>query len=494
MVCLLLFVLAAGPAFAQRFPIRHLGSIGHLEGKQTVSLGSVRATNIHEDYALLDGRDRAGKPWRAWMRTFGGIVDTVVWTADFDRNGQQDLLIARHFAANGWCPAPVDVVILLFDGSGRPVPWKIHSQLPPSPENERWPPEPIVTMDSDRDGRAEFVSIGCASPFENPPLGQKWIDGVYAASDARLDVVKAPSLKSYRARVGGLNARPAEWRDLRGAFEAKPWERIDSIATAEYNCEEFQPPRSPLPAPGPGQHVALVAVSSPCAATEKAEVITAGRRETSWPEDVVIDGPEGRDIRLEDATENSSEGLRSILRNGYPARWLGDGLLWADASRPSPSQLRVSLDIAESRKRVVDPLPVADGCREFHPRDDSRFRLCLSGLWKRFHGSTEEELLPDRVSIKTSHSAMGVTHSGVDRFEQPPGAGTMIGASDGLTQWSGPDGPRFAMHENGRLTAWRVEVPVKGQLVDTLVFANPVANGRIELTEVRGRFRWRRIE
>lgn len=247
-------LLAVCTLFGQKFPIRHLGSIGHLEGKPPVNLGTVRAASVHASYARLDGRDRAGKPWRAWMRTFGGIVGTEVWAADFDRNGQDDLLVARHFAANGWCPAPVDVVILLFDSGGRPVPWKLHSQSPPASANERYPFEPIAVIDSNRDGRAEFVSLACTSPFDNHPLGQSWIDGTYSAKDARLGVVKSPDLKAYRARVGPLAARPAEWQDLRPDPESKTWEQIESLAKGEIGCKEFQPPPLTLPVLGPGRN------------------------------------------------------------------------------------------------------------------------------------------------------------------------------------------------------------------------------------------------
>lgn len=489
-----LLLLGSCPAWSQKFPIRHLGSIGHLEGKPPVNLGKVRATSVHGSYARLDGRDRAGKPWRAWMRTFGGIAGTEVWTADFDRNGQDDLLVARQFAANGWCPAPVDIAILLFDAGGRPVPWKIHSQMPPSSANERYPFEPIAIVDSNGDGRAEFVAIGCTSPFNNHPLGQSWIDGAYTAKDARLALVKSPNLKAYRARIGQLNARPAEWKELREGPESKAWERIESLASGEIGCEEFQPAPPPVPVQGPGQSGTLVYTPSPCKATEDPEVIVAGRRERFWPEDIVSDGPEGRDMWLEDSTEGGSAGLRTVFRTGYAVRWFDDGLVWADASRPRPAQLRVALEVTQSRKRIVDPFPVSGGCREFHLRDDARFRTCPSGLWQRFLGSSVEELLPDRTSIKTSHTAMGITHSGEERYERPPGAGAMIGAAGALTQWSSREGSHYAMHENGRLTAWRVEIPVKGQLVDSLVFANPAAGGRMELVEVRGRFRWRRIE
>ncbi len=487
-------LLAVCTLFGQKFPIRHLGSIGHLEGKPPVNLGTVRAASVHASYARLDGRDRAGKPWRAWMRTFGGIVGTEVWAADFDRNGQDDLLVARHFAANGWCPAPVDVVILLFDSGGRPVPWKLHSQSPPASANERYPFEPIAVIDSNRDGRAEFVSLACTSPFDNHPLGQSWIDGAYSAKDARLGVVKSPDLKAYRARVGPLAARPAEWQDLRSDPESKTWEQIESLAKGEIGCKEFQPPPLTLPVLGPGRNLVLVDAPNPCKATEDPEVILAGRRENAWPEDIVVDGPNGRDIWLEDGTEGGSEGLRTVFRGGYPVRWFDDGLVWADASRPRPAQVSVALEVKASRKRMVHTLPLPDGCREFYHKEDTRFRLCPSGLWNRLRDSSVEELLQDRVSIKTSHTAMGITHSGEERYERPPGAGAMIGAAGGLTQWSSPNGPHFAMHEGGRLTVWRVEVPVKGQLVDTLVFANPAPDSRIELTEVRGRFRWRRIE
>ena len=100
-------LLAIGGAHGQtRFEMRYLGEVGHLGGldrRTSVNLGMAQVFAEPEGDLRLEGQDTAGKTWRVWIGPTGGIGGTDVWSADFDRNGRQDLLIAAYFPANGRC-------------------------------------------------------------------------------------------------------------------------------------------------------------------------------------------------------------------------------------------------------------------------------------------------------------------------------------------------------------------------------------------------------
>src|SRR5271168_4318951 len=105
------------------FRMRYLGEIGNLGGldpRTSANLGIARVFPEPDGDLRFEGRDIAGKPWRVWLPAAGGIGGTDVWSADFDHNGHQDLLISAMFPRNGHCTDGTTIYILMFDQTGRP--------------------------------------------------------------------------------------------------------------------------------------------------------------------------------------------------------------------------------------------------------------------------------------------------------------------------------------------------------------------------------------
>ena len=140
-----------------RFPMKYRASVGALgsefDNRRSVDLGSVRVF-AEEGDLRIEGKDHSGKPWRVWVPQRGGIGGTDVWTADFDHDGQEDLLIRSFFPSNGRCLDGGEITVVLFDEYGRPVPWNVTAQLIDDPV---LPP----ILDLNRDDRAEFVITSC---------------------------------------------------------------------------------------------------------------------------------------------------------------------------------------------------------------------------------------------------------------------------------------------------------------------------------------------
>jgi hypothetical protein len=114
-----------------QFRLKYLDEVGHLGGldkRTSVDLGIAKVFAEPGGDLRFEGHDAAGKLWRVWLPAVGGIGGTDVWSADFDRNGRQDLLIAGYFPGNGRCVDGAVIYTLMFDERGRPVPWTAHTR------------------------------------------------------------------------------------------------------------------------------------------------------------------------------------------------------------------------------------------------------------------------------------------------------------------------------------------------------------------------------
>lgn len=99
----------------------------------------------------LEGRDRAGLPWRVWLPASPALFSVSYQVGDFDRDGQQDLLVERPLPGLGACVGRAEILVLRLDQQGRPVPLAFESATIP------------VAIRRGRDGTAEFLaSKGCA--------------------------------------------------------------------------------------------------------------------------------------------------------------------------------------------------------------------------------------------------------------------------------------------------------------------------------------------
>lgn len=203
----------------------------------------------------------------------------------------------------------------------------------------------------------------------------------------------------------------------------------------------------------------------------EAEIRIAGQRGKGWPKQVITDTPNGREIDMYGGWDK----MLSAMRNGFPVKRLGDsGWLLVDGTASADrANVVVDLEVAGvSRARIT---PVAP-----------------KGGWTRSNGGTLEELLPDGVTIRTSHMAMQHTVTGETRYARPPGARRLTGMVElgdfELTEW----GPGFfALHSGrGELISSRVRLAVEGELAVTQE-GIMLLRGSESIT-VRGRLRWRR--
>jgi hypothetical protein len=96
--------------------------------------------------------------------------------------------------------------------------------------SDAFPYLPVLAMDVDRDGRAEFVITDCGRGRSGAESGYS-IAGIYEADAGRLRVVRNPRLGSYRSVAGPLSARPSQWRDLMPGLDEKAAERVEELAT-----------------------------------------------------------------------------------------------------------------------------------------------------------------------------------------------------------------------------------------------------------------------
>jgi hypothetical protein len=273
--------IVAGVAVGQvPFPMKYLGEVGHLgqdlfDRRKFADFGFARAFPDEYGELRFEGPDHAGKIWRVWMPQVGGVGSTEVWTGDFDHNGQADLLIARSFPGNGRCVSNADLTMLLFDASGRPVPWTASTEIPDT--ERRFPYRPAVLVDANNDGRAEIVTTRCG-PWDANSLDFQ-VTGVYEAREAHWLPMQDVPLEPY----------------IQAAHAAHPSYRPGYI-----HWLPVQPEKWP-------DQMKLVDADS------------VDGNGAGWPA-VVIDGPDGRGIYTDDADDV----LRRLQEAGYHFRIFGE--------------------------------------------------------------------------------------------------------------------------------------------------------------------------
>ena len=241
---ILLIAVCCAIVHAQaRFPMKYLDDVGslgsELDRRKSANLG-IASVSSEDGLLRFEGRDRKGDPWLAWVTQTGGVGWTEVWTADFDHNGQRDLLIASHFPGNGRCVRGADLLFLLFDQSGRPVPWHVPTELP---NGNKFPYLPALLLDENRNGQAEIVSTECAYSSEGI-LAVDWsITGIYEARDAQWiplrDAVTAPYLQAARKANGvkdWLPIKSGEWPDQLAGFKASANTKLEHLLPGDESC------------------------------------------------------------------------------------------------------------------------------------------------------------------------------------------------------------------------------------------------------------------
>jgi len=455
-------------------------------GEQKSLGASVVARLLAEegDPVRIEGRDRQGKPWLLLYSATGGLGFTTVWTADFDADGQTDFLIESMFPGNGACVNAATITLLLFDANGRPNPHPMETMMPEGEGSQEFPFKPVHAVDINRNGRAEFVLTDCSREAASS------VRGVYEAGPAGgLTVVRNTNLAPY-LKISGLPKAKAiaQWPEpVVQLLASQPAAVLTGLDSENLLCG-----------------------SERCSNPAQEETILGdGRRIQGWPDTVVIDLPEGREIDM----DGGWKGLQRVLREGLAVR--ADGKwMWASAEsgKAPPRRADVAVElVVTSTRQVRAPAVRKDGeCLQvlYAPRsygDVTELESCISGsgklTFRRVDGGTVEQLLPDRRTVRTAHTAMQHTVTNEVRYERPLEGVHLIGIAGccdfmDLTQWTPKSGsdPVFALHDrNGGLLVSRVLAPPKLGLLITngyaLVFFRPETGA---VVEVHGRLQWRR--
>lgn len=148
---------------SRRFPLR--------KGAEAIDFASVQFV---DSIVRFQGRDRKGGNWKVEA---GSIREPSIYSADLDRNGQRDILLAKHTGGNGLAPT-MHLLVLLFDDVGRPFPLELDGYLE---IDERGIAD---VVDLNLDGRAEIVRQSYDDGY--------WITSLYEARGGFWHRVKGP--------------------------------------------------------------------------------------------------------------------------------------------------------------------------------------------------------------------------------------------------------------------------------------------------------------
>jgi hypothetical protein len=330
---ILLLVVSCLVVRAQaRFPMKYLDEVGLLgldgpDKRNSVDLRLASVVSENGDALRFEGRDHKGNPWRIWVPQTSGAGWTEVWTADFDHNGQPDLLIGSHPAINGRCVLRAEILFLMFDQLGRPMPWLVSTEIP---NGNKFPFLPAILLDINRDGRAEIVTTQCAYGNELKGHWTDWsITGIYEARDAQWIPLRSANVTPYvrvAAKANGISQwlppKPREWAESLSGIDASNRLKLERLIPPDENCHgvNIQVVDGRVVAPA----------NDPCEESHyQHAAYSDGRTRRGWPW-VVIDGAHGRDTFI----AKNEDALRRVIQQGYRVKLLGDDAeplwLWAE--------------------------------------------------------------------------------------------------------------------------------------------------------------------
>lgn len=263
-----------------------------------------------------------------------------------------------------------DVLVLLFEADGRPVPWMSPTMVP---DGNKFPFRPAILLDANGDRRAEIVTTNCEYTDGPGRFGEdRRITGVYEARDARWLALRGTVLEPYRKAAAASHAlggpgfvkwqptKASDWPDQMSG-RGRATLKLNHILTGEVGCGgiRFTVENGAVKIPA----------NDPCEVLrEDRAVYSDGRTRRGWPP-AIIDGADGRDIYA----AATGDALRRIMRRNYSIRLLGDGAdpawIWADARQSTtPSVLTSEVITAQVTARRLSVLE-ATGKEPARPYD-----------------------------------------------------------------------------------------------------------------------------
>jgi len=336
----------------------------------------------------------------------------VLFRSDLDGNGRKDLVLLGYENGNGRCVDGAAVTILLTGADGMPTPWIGWTHY--GYQNGDHPNKAIV-RDRNGNGRAEVVRATCERGEQMSEVRK--IEGVYEARDERMTLVRdfpAAVLRKTEGRV--TLTPPRKWTDPLAENGGKM--RLQRIRSSDLGCCSIC-----LEVDG---NFVRMADHDPCEGLREDRVLYSdGVSRAGWP-NLVLDGPEGREIVLDD----DGTRLRKVLAVDAEVRVLGDpkapDWLWVHmetAGNPVVLKQELMLTQAEQRR------PFADDAMLYKFRSEYVYEK--ESVTLRFD--------PEKASVR-------VTRTGDDgllwerTFVRPEAGAKLLGArpfSKGyLAQWS----------------------------------------------------------
>jgi len=124
----------------------------------------------------LQGQDKMRLPWQVELfQLWGCAGQWPVFEADLDRDGVQDAVLLKATCGNGLAP-DYHMIVVTFDSSGRPVPFEAEGYF----EESREGIDSLV--DLNRDGKADFIFMNFSDGY--------WITNIYELENARWNRVQ----------------------------------------------------------------------------------------------------------------------------------------------------------------------------------------------------------------------------------------------------------------------------------------------------------------
>jgi hypothetical protein len=378
-VCLVVIGAAVLPVAAQ--PWFAVEFLGEMEGwylrdrrEETRRFGLATVSAYPDRSLLISGEADRGKSWDLHFRS-GLPIDSIrIWAADFDKNGRRDLLIVMPLMGNGRCMPANQLLFLLYDKDGLPVPWLTKST---SLEDDKIPSGDVVIVDADRDGRAEVVLSDCGygSPLEDAERNI-WLHRsalIYEAVSQTWQPQTLPEAERVWRTVrqrSGFQPNPAEpWRPLAPAewpmpfssYDDPPLPLLEQLRVTSFGCEAFVPERIRLGAVEDRRDE----LARRCGQDGYRLAFTNGRTWKQFP-GVIVDTARNREIYLENA---AIPAFFRVFRDSGSVRAIGDaesgGLLWASpeqhATESKSHHRQLALEILA--KTTSRPLPMAPAPR-----------------------------------------------------------------------------------------------------------------------------------
>ncbi len=277
---------------------------------------TVRMTS--EGRLHVAGVDHNIRPWSVTALCYEGCAS--VWTADLDRNGQNDLLLLSRTGGTGW-EATSQLMVIMFDSEGRPIPWQCDGYFDVDKRGIR------DILDLDYDGRADIVRQSFEKGF--------WITSLYEAGEGRFKLRQHHGTRSFPIHTKFTykpNRLPAKCStdkpcevDCSNALSASPMESVclSRLVWPLHTCENLS---------------LLLSNGKKCVVPTSCSTLSVVLDERSGRRIALMSSPEARTLLEEIRVRQIPMAVATKMgRNAPVLIWAGDKTCMGIACRSKPA-------------------------------------------------------------------------------------------------------------------------------------------------------------